>query len=281
MNVQFDYPDNINFFGRGNETQFIKVGDYRKYHRTRFTNLTFSPAFRWRNESGTSVTVGPAFQYYKLNIDDNTGRFITYPLLTNAPDSYTFDKTKMHAGIVVNFTNDRRNDKVLPAWGSFVNIKLQEFNGLNTNSTSFAQLIPQVALYKSLNAKSTIVLADRVGGGITIGKTAFYQSLFLGGQDNLLGYRLYRFAGQHSFYNNLELRVKLSDFASYIVPGQIGVIGFYDIGRVWENGQSSDKWHNGTGAGFYVAPARLAVIKIIAAYSEEGWYPYLSTSFRF
>ncbi|SEN93799.1 Calcineurin-like phosphoesterase [Mucilaginibacter gossypiicola] len=281
MNVQFDYPDNINFFGRGNETPFIKIGDYRKYHRTRFTNLTFSPAFRWRNESGTSVTVGPAFQYYKLNIDDNTGRFITYPLLTNAPDSYTFDKTKIHAGVVVNFINDKRNDKVLPAWGSFINIKLQEFNGLNNNSTSFAQLIPQVALYKSLNAKSTIVLADRVGGGITIGKTAFYQSLFLGGQDNLLGYRLYRFAGQHSFYNNLELRIKLSDFASYIVPGQIGVIGFYDIGRVWENGQSSDKWHNGTGAGFYVAPARLAVIKVVAAYSEEGWYPYLSTSFRF
>lgn len=73
----------------------------------------------------------------------------------------------------------------------------------------------------------------------------------------------------------------MTDFASYIVPGQIGVIGFYDIGRVWENGQSSDKWHNGTGAGFYVAPARLAVIKIIAGYSEEGWYPYLSTSFRF
>jgi hypothetical protein len=281
MNAQFDYPDNINFFGRGNETQFIKVGDYRKYHRTRFTNLTFNPAFRWRNESGTSVTVGPAFQYYKLDVDDNIGRFITYPLLTNAPDSYTFDKTKIHAGIVVNFTNDKRNDKVLPAWGSFINIKLQEFKGLNNNSTSFAQLIPQVALYKSLNAKNTIVLADRVGGGITIGKTAFYQSLFLGGQDNLLGYRLYRFAGQHSFYNNLELRIKLSDFASYIVPGQIGVIGFYDIGRVWENGQSSDKWHNGTGAGFYVAPARLAVIKIIAGYSEEGWYPYLSTSFRF
>jgi hypothetical protein len=281
MDAQLDFPDNINFFGRGNETLFVKVGDYRKYYRTRFDNFTFSPAFRWRNESGTSVTVGPAFQYYKLDVDDNIGRFITYPLLTNAPDSYTFDKTKMHAGIVVNFTSDKRNDKVLPAWGSFVNIKLQEFNGLNNNSTSFAQLIPQVALYKSLNAKSTIVLADRVGGGITIGKTAFYQSLFLGGQDNLLGYRLYRFAGQHSFYNNLELRIKLTDFASYIVPGQIGVIGFYDIGRVWENGQSSDKWHNGTGAGFYVAPARLAVIKIIAAYSEEGWYPYLSTSFRF
>ena len=124
-------------------------------------------------------------------------------------------------------------------------------------------------------------MAERIGGGITVGKTAFYQSLFLGGQDNLLGYRLYRFAGQYSLYNNLELRMKLADFASYIVPGQIGILGFYDVGRVWEKGEHSDKWHNGTGGGIYVAPARLAVIKIVAGHSEEGWYPYLSTAFRF
>ncbi len=55
----------------------------------------------------------------------------------------------MHAGIVINFTNAKRNDKVLPAWGSFINIKLQGFKGLNHNSISFAQLIPQVAYIKA------------------------------------------------------------------------------------------------------------------------------------
>jgi outer membrane translocation and assembly module TamA len=92
----------------------------------------------------------------------------------------------------VNFINDTRNNTVLPAWGNYVNVKLQGYAGLNgIFNIRLRSLIPQVAFYKSLNTQGTIVLADRVGGGITIGKTAFYQSLFLGGQGNLLGYRLY------------------------------------------------------------------------------------------
>ncbi len=31
------------------------------------------------------------------------------------------------------------------------------------------------------------------------------------------------------FYNNLELRIKLADIANYILPGQLGLTGFYDI----------------------------------------------------
>ncbi|WP_295718701.1 metallophosphoesterase [Mucilaginibacter sp.] len=281
LQFQANSPQSLNFFGRGNETVFDKTGDYKRFYRTRFTTVQFDPALSWHSKSGTTINVGPSFQYYNLNDADNTGRLITNPLLTKSTDRYNFDKQKLFAGVIVNFTSDKRNNQILPAWGSYVNIKLQGYAGLNSYSNTFTQLIPQAALYKSLNTKGTVVLAERIGGGITIGKTAFYQSLFLGGQDNLLGYRLYRFAGQYSFYNNLELRVKLFDFASYIVPGQAGLLGFYDIGRVWEKGEHSDKWHNGTGAGLYIAPAKLVVIKIVAGHSEEGWYPYLSTAFRF
>jgi hypothetical protein len=281
MQLQVNAPGNSNFFGRGNEIAFDKTGDYKTYYRTRYNIVQFDPALSWVNKSGTTLTLGPSFQYYSFDDKDNTGRFITNPLLTNSDDSYTFDKRKVFAGIVVNFTNDKRNNRILPTWGSYVNVKLQGYTGLNSYSTTFAQLIPEAALYKSLTPQGSIVLAERVGGGISVGKMPFYQSLFLGGQDNLLGYRQYRFAGQYSLYNNLELRIKLADFASYIVPGQFGILGFYDVGRVWQRGEQSDKWHNGTGGGLYVAPAKLAVIKIVAGYSEEGWYPYFSTSFRF
>ncbi len=97
--------------------------------------------------------------------------------------------------------------------------------------------------------------------------------MFLGGQGNLLGYRQYRFAGRHSLYNNLELRISLADFGNYIFKGPFGIAGFYDIGRVWQSGEKSDKWHNGGGAGLYLSPASLAVFRLNIAYSEEGWYP--------
>ena len=146
---------------------------------------------------------------------------------------------------------------------------------------SFTQIIPEFAVYKSLNARSTLVLSERFGGTISVGKTAFYQSAFIGGQGNLLGYRQYRFAGQHSFYNNLELRIKVADVASYILPGQFGVTTFWDTGRVWVKDENSGKWHNGLGAGIYFAPASLIAFNFVMANSREGWYPYFTMGLRF
>jgi outer membrane translocation and assembly module TamA len=123
-------------------------------------------------------------------------------------------------------------------------------------------------------------LSDRVGGGIGIGNAAFYQSMFLGGHGNLLGFLQNRFAGRHMVFNNLQARVKLADIASYILPGQLGLTGFYDAGRVWIKGEHSDKWHQGTGGGLYFSPAGLTVLQVLAGHSNEGWYPYISLNFR-
>ncbi|WP_246230277.1 hypothetical protein [Mucilaginibacter humi] len=40
-------------------------------------------------------------------------------------------------------------------------------------------------------------------------------------------------------YNNFEVRMKISDFASYLLPGTLGAIGFHDVGRVWTPGEVS------------------------------------------
>jgi hemolysin activation/secretion protein len=152
---------------------------------------------------------------------------------------------------------------------------------LSDRSKSFGQVVPEFSVYQQLNKKGTIVLAERVGGGITVGKSAFYQSLFIGGHENLLGYRQYRFAGEHMLYNNLELRMKIANFTGYIIPGQFGVVGFFDIGRVWIEDEKSDVWHNGVGGGVYFAPAQRVVINVVAGYSKEGWLPYVTMGFRF
>jgi Omp85 superfamily domain/Calcineurin-like phosphoesterase len=275
-------PDNtINFFGRGNESIFSKTGDFKRFYRARFSTYQLDPAFRWRGSKGSSVSIGPSAYFYSFDKDENTGRFINNRSLIGSYDSAIVEKDKWHLGGAVEYTNDKRSSKIIPQWGSYVNIRLQAYKGINDYSRDFAQLIPQVALYKSLNPKSTIVLAERFGGTISLGKTAFYQSAFIGGQENLLGYRQYRFAGQHSFYNNLELRIKLADVASYILPGQFGITGFWDIGRVWEIHDNSGKWHNGTGAGIYFAPASMIAFSFVMGNSSEGWYPYFTLGLRF
>ncbi len=276
-------PDNTqNYFGTGNETRFNKTGDYKTYYRSRFNLYQAFPALRWSfNGRRASVSIGPAIQYYHFDAAENNGRYVLQPGAVKTYDSSNLASDKTHGGLVLTFTQDLRNNKIVPTWGSSVYIQAAAWQGLNTATKSFVQFKGNVALIKSINTHSSLVLADRVGGVVTIGNPAFYQAAFLGGQGNLLGYAQFRFSGENSLYNNLELRLKLADFVNYILPGQLGVFGFWDIGRVWAKDDYSNKWHNGTGAGIYFAPAQMAVIQVVAGHSTEGWYPYLSVGFRF
>ncbi len=277
-------PNNtINFFGRGNETAYDKTGNDKRFYRTRFSTFQVDPALRWRNnKTKTSyISIGPSWQYYRFSKDDNDGRFINNISQIGSYDSLTIEKSKMHLGAVLIYAQDKRNNRILPTYGSYINVRVVSYAGIGKYAKSYGQIIPELAFYKNLNAGQTIILANRTGGTYTIGSTAFYQSAFIGGQENLLGYRQYRFAGQHSLYNNMELRVKALDVASYLLPGQLGITGFWDIGRVWEKHDNSGKWHNGVGGGIYFAPASLVAVNFVMGHSSEGWYPYFTLGLRF
>ncbi len=271
-------PDNTqNFFGVGNET---KYDERIKYYRARFNIYQIETALRWRRPKST-FSIGPSFQLYKYDVEDNIGRILTVPSQLHSNDSLLVAENKWYGGVVANFTNNTRDNDILPTLGSFVDFKWSIFKGINNYASSYGQFTGDISLYKNLDGRANFVLADRFGGGVTIGKPAFYQHLYLGGQGNLLGYRQFRFSGHHSFYNNLELRAKIGDFVSYVLPGQVGLIGFYDVGRVWATNEKSDAWHHGFGGGMYFAPASLAIFRFVMGKSEEGWYPYVSMSFRY
>ncbi|PWS30155.1 BamA/TamA family outer membrane protein [Pedobacter paludis] len=274
-------PNNTqNFFGLGNETHFDEHGDDIRYYRARFNLYQVDPMVRWRRPKST-FSVGPSFQYYKLNQEDNAGRFIENAPQLHSSDSLTVRNEKMFAGAIVNFTNNTRDNDLLPTLGSYVDFKLVGYKGINKYSNSFGQLTASISLYKNLDGRKAFILADRFGGGVTVGKPAFYQALYLGGQGNLLGYRQFRFAGEHMFYNNLELRAKLGDLVSYVLPGQVGLLGFYDVGRVWKRDEVSTAWHHGVGGGVYFAPASLTVVRFVMGHSTDGWYPYVSINLRY
>lgn len=275
-------PNTQNFFGRGNETEAIQDTDHwARYYRVRFNLYELNPALRWKNYKGMELRAGPSLQYYTYDHAENEGRFIEDTQYIGSYDSATIDQSKLHAGAAITFINDRRNSTIFPAWGTYVNVKVAGYEGLNRYSESYIQITPEVVLYKSITSNTAIVLADRIGGGFTLGKTAFYQSVFLGSHENFNGFRQYRFAGQHGLYNNLELRIRLATLTGYYFPGEFGVTPFYDVGRVWEKGENSNTWHHSTGAGLYFAPARLIVFQVVAGYSQDGWYPSFDMRFRY
>jgi hemolysin activation/secretion protein len=110
----------------------------------------------------------------------------------------------------------------------------------------------------------------KVGGSRILSKNyEYFQALNFGANNDLKGFRKNRFAGNSTFYSGIEMRVKLFDVNSFILPGTLGLTGFYDIGRVWLKNESSKAWHGGYGAGFYFIPFNLFVISASAGFSEN------------
>lgn len=271
-------PDNTrNFFGVGNATS--SANDI-SYYRTRANLIQLETTLRWRRPKST-FSIGPSFQFYSFDPSDNQNKFINNIADINSSDRFTIDQEKLYAGAVVNFINNTKDNELLPTLGSYIDFKLMGYKGISSAAKSFSQFNGSIALYKNLDGRANLVLANRFGGAVTIGNPAFYQYAYLGGEGTLLGYRQFRFAGKHSFYNNLELRIKLGDFVSYVLPGQVGFMGLYDVGRVWAKNDPSSQWHHGVGGGLYFSPAQLTILRMIAAYSKEGWYPQFSMNFRF
>ncbi|MET3501304.1 hypothetical protein ABIC45_002916 [Mucilaginibacter rubeus] len=276
-----DAPDNtMNFFGQGNHTALDETGDYHRFYRARFDFYQLDAALRWHIDPKTTFSAGPSLQYYHYNENDNVGRSVTVPGSIRSYDSVSYRYDKTHAGLALSLISDRRNNNILPSSGWLLQVNGNGYAGLNRSSKAYAQVKPEFTYFLKVDSGARLVLSDRLGGGVTVGDAAFYQSMFLGGQGNLLGYLQNRFAGQQMAYNNFQARLRIAEIPGYVLPGQLGLTGFYDIGRVWLKGEKSGDWHQGAGGGLYFVPAGLTVIQVLAGHSSEGWYPYISLNFR-
>ncbi len=274
-------PNNtINYFGSGNESVYDKSDEKISYYRTRFTLGDLALMLRFKPTQHTSISVGPTFQYFAMDKDDNKGRFISFPYL-NGLDPVNLFKTKTYFGGQVITSIDDRNNKILPSRGINWETKLRYNYGLNAASKNFTQLSSELSLFTSFSTSANLVIGTRFGGGVNFGGYEFYQAQFLSGTENLRGFRKYRFAGDKMAYNNTELRIKLADFQTYLFPGRLGLLLFNDVGRVWTKGSSSGIWHDGYGGGLWVAPLNKFVLTVSAAHSIEGTLPLVSFGFLF
>ncbi len=133
----------------------------------------------------------------------------------------------------------------------------------------------------SRRSETRLVFATRLGLSRILGDYEFQQANYLGGTENLRGYRKYRFAGRSMIFNNFEIRFKLADFNTYLFPGAIGLQVFHDVGKVWpENGHKG--WHRGYGAGVWLAPIERFVVTASATFSkEEKFLPLVTFGFQF
>ncbi|OKS87921.1 BamA/TamA family outer membrane protein [Mucilaginibacter polytrichastri] len=268
-----------NFFGVGNESQFINEGNKKiRYYRGIYDYI--GADVRLRHTYGKwTVSGGVMGQFYNGSEDKNNDRFLnTYNQENPGQQVYG---SHVYAGVVSTVAVDTRDKASDPHKGIYWTTTLSDMQGINNGNHNYGQIVSEFSFYINPDKDSTFVIANRIGGGTTLGNAEYFQQLKLGGSQSLRGFYLWRFTGKSMAYNNLELRLKLFYIKSYVLPGTIGIVGFNDVGRVWSPGESSDVWHDGYGGGIWFSPARLVMIQAVVGASKEGTYPYISAGFRF
>ena len=274
-------PNNtINFFGFGNETFYDKnTKDGVRYYRARFSDYEADLQLRKKMGSVFSIAAGPAIQYFTLDSSDNKDRFINQPF--NGLDHAALYKDRGYVGGRATAIVDDRNDKILTSRGIHWETQFSSYGGLNEASYHYSQLNTDLSLFTSFNTRGNVVISTRLGWGKTFGQYQFYQAQFLGGTENLRGYRKFRFAGDEAFYHNIDLRIRLADFQTYLFPGSLGLLFFNDVGRVWLRGQDSNQWHDGYGGGFWISPLKRFVLSASYAEGTEGGVTLIKLGFQY
>jgi len=280
VRTDFRAPVNVtNFFGIGNDTKFNKDNDIQ-FYRARYNFINASILLRRNLQSWFRFNFGPTFQNFSLDSTENVGKFVNTNFIT--PDNRGLYGSKSFLGADVRMDINSKNNAMLPTRGFVLDLGVRPLFGINANSSNIVQANADMRIFMSLAARSGLVLATRLGWAKNFGDYEFPQAMYLGGTDNLRGYRKQRFAGRSMAYNNTELRLKLFDFNTYLFPGSFGIVVFNDVGRVWADGESSTDWHVGNGAGIWIAPIRRFVVAAMAGRSkEEKLMPRITFGFQF
>lgn len=271
VNADVKAPNNtVNYFGFGNETVFNKQAkDGIRYYRARYNSYDADLQLRKRFGKVFSFAAGPAFEYFTLDSAQNFDRFVNQTAI-NGLDKANLYRAKTYAGGRAAVVIDNRNDLINPSRGIFWQTRFESYGGLNDASHAYSRLNTDLAFYASFNSRANLVIANRVGWGKSFGRYEFYQAQVLGATENLRGYRKYRFLGDEAFYHNIDLRVKVADFETYLFPGSLGLLFFNDVGRVWVNGEGSHQWHDGYGGGLWISPLRQLVLSASYGQGTDG-----------
>jgi outer membrane protein assembly factor BamA len=275
-------PYITNFFGYGSTTFYdkSKPGKFR-FYRARYNLADIELALRKNFSSKVIMTIGPVLQFYKMEADDkyNKDRYIVNTA-ENGLDPNTAFSGQSYAGGRFTFTVDTRNNRIIPRKGIYWRNVVRHLSGVNNTDNQLTQVNSDFTFHLSI-IKKVVVFSNRFGGGHNFGNFEFYQAQYLGSEDNLRGFRRFRFAGQSKAYNQAELRIALANFKTYLFPGALGILGFYDTGRIWADNDNSNKWLSGYGGGFWISPLRRMVLTVTYALSDEDRLALVGLGWRF
>jgi hypothetical protein len=261
----------VDFFGFGNETENVEDDDV---YRARQAKGEVRATLDWRPLPELVLAAGPLLELFRPAMDENEGTVVDDLM----PYGYSdFNQV----GAVWEAAWDRRDATVATRRGSLVRVQGRHFLPVADVEESFSVLDAQAMAFLSADLPGRPVLALRLGGTRTWGKVPFHHAAYIGGSPDVRGFRRNRFAGNSAVYGNGELRFFLRRFF-ILLPLDLGIHVLGDTGRVWFEGEDSDRWHSNWGGGVWSSVVSdAATVSLSVARSTEATRFYFRYGFLF
>jgi len=259
----------LRFFGFGNETP---KEERTSFYEVKQTVLSLAPTINVPLSSRVTLALGPTLEHFSMRRPQ--GSFIS---MARPYGSGSFGQL----GALAELELDTRDVPAAATRGVLI------AGGGTFHPAAWDAKDPYGDVH--LNASTYLTgsfvlrptLALRVGAKRVFGTYPFQSAAFVGGDSSLRGFSSQRFAGDASVHGSAELRLFLGRFY-LVLPGEYGAFALVDTGRVWLEGESSNRWHTGLGGGLWFAYFRRRnAVTLAAARSAEGTSFYVGMGFSF
>jgi hypothetical protein len=260
--LQLENDNNFHsFYGLGNETgSEAPLDTFRIRVGGGDLRLPIERTF----EPGVSLSIAPLLRLTNVRDDQERLLGMDQPGLSEP----TLDP-QWYAGAHLTLDFVSQDEMTNPRHGFGWPSTLSGYTGLHNAPDDYATLETAIVSYVSLRTRRQVTLALRVGGAHNFGIFPFYGANTIGSNGSVRGYRSDRFSGRSSLYGNAELRLELFRAGGVLVPGAVGLNGFFDVGRVWTDGESSREWHPGYGGGIWYDFSGELVLRLEVGFSKE------------
>lgn len=261
--------DVLRFYGFGNESVDTGSTDFYKVKQQQYL---VAPGLRFSLARSADFSIGPEFKFAHTTLEG--GRLIDSVRPYGIRDF-------SQIGAVAAFQVDTRDQPHAPTRGVTFGVGGSWYPKALDVESAFGEGHAEASSYVSFPMPLQPTLAVRVAGKKVWGTYPFHEAAYVGGAATVRGFAEHRFAGDAAAWGNVELRFNLARFY-LLVPGQLGLFGIGDVGRVFVAGQTSDRWHTGVGGGLWLSFLNRAnTLSVAAVHSIEGTRAYVRAGFAY
>jgi hypothetical protein len=278
----FTKENDVQYYGLGNAVPTPPTPGSRLYVYAR-THPMLEAYARTSIAPHVYAIAGTTFTVNLLDVPEGTR--LADDMLSGSPEVRSLlGSANDHAVAIVQESvgYDTRDDEVVPHRGTWNQIDLRLSPALGSFVPySYGEVLGIARVYQPVGSR--VVLAARGLVDLLFGNPPFFQlaeyedTYAIGGTAGVRGVPAQRYYGKIKLLGNLEGRVDVVRFHLVDKPWELGLVGFFDAGRLWADWRSLPqldgtglglKW--GTGVGVRVQQGSAFVVRGDIAWSPDA-----------